>query len=257
MTHVKAAIKLMLVMGWSLLLVPPQLLVLLCTRGLAAFWIPQLWHRGLCFVLGLKVEVKGQPVRGRHVVYVSNHVSHFDIPVIGRTLRAAFIAKGEMQSWPVAGFMARLQQTVFISRASRDGVAVTRMVAAVLAQGRSLVLFPEGTTSGGVDVAPFKSSLFAILFPPEGGDWLVQPFTIRVERIGGRPVTDQDTRDHYAYYGAMPAGPHAWNFLRGSGATVRMLFHPPIASGPQHDRKSLAALTREIVASGLPAVTSP
>lgn len=255
MASLKAGLKLLALVLWSLLLVPLQLLVMLFTRGRVAFWITRLWHRGVCAVLGLKVRVEGQPVRDRQAVFVSNHISHFDIPVIGRTLHAAFVAKGEMRDWPVAGFMARLQQTVFISRKSQDGKEVTRMVAEVMAKGRSLVLFPEGTTSSGTSVATFKSTLFAILFPPEPAPWLVQPFTIVVEAADGRAVTDQRHRDIYAFYGEMQAGPHAWNFLKRSGATLRLVFHAPIESSPEHNRKSLAAMTQQIIASALPGPT--
>jgi 1-acyl-sn-glycerol-3-phosphate acyltransferase len=247
----KALLRIILLVLWSLLLVPVQLLVMLFSRGTAAFRITQLWHRGVCAILGLRVEVRGQPVQDGQAVYVSNHVSHFDIPVIGSVLRAAFVAKAEMAKWPVAAFMARLQQTVFISRDSRDGSKVAERIAAEVSAGRSLLLFPEGTTSDGSAVAPFKSTLFAILFPPTPTPWRVQPFTLRVRIANGEVVRTQAQRDAYAYYGDMHAGRHAWTFLRSRGATITLIFHAPIVSSADLDRKSLAALAQGIVAQGL------
>lgn len=251
----KAILRVLLLLLWSAALVPVQLLVMLFSRGKAAFRITQLWHRGVCLVLGLRVRVVGLPVHAQQAVYVSNHVSHFDIPVIGSVLRAAFVAKAEMAKWPVAAFMARLQQTVFISRESRDGPKVAQRIAAEISAGRSLLLFPEGTTSDGSTVAPFKSTLFAILFPPTPAPWLVQPFTLVVLATDGKPVRDQAGRDVYAYYGDMHAGRHAWAFLRSRGAIVQLVFHEPIRSSEELDRKSLAALAHRVVRSGLPGVS--
>lgn len=240
-SHVRAVLKLLGLILWSTLLVPLQCLVLLRAVRMDPYTITRLWHRGVCFIIGLRVQVNGVPLTAMRTVYVSNHVSHFDIPVLGSVLKGSFVAKDDMARWPVAGFMARLQQTIFISRDPRAGRAVTESIAEQLRRGRSLILFPEGTTGDGSDVMPFKSTIFGILFAgdAEMSAQAVQPLSICVLEVDGRLVRSQEDRDGYAYYGDMHAGAHAWGFLRSSGARIEVRFSDAIAPDAALDRKAL------------------
>lgn len=256
LTHVRAAAKLTGLLAWSALLVPVQLLFMWRARRDSqtdAYQITKLWHRGVCALIGVRVQVSGAPLSPNRVVYVSNHVSHFDIPVLGSVLKGSFVAKSDMARWPIAGFMARLQQTVFISRDPRAGRAVTDSIAEQLRCGRSLILFPEGTTSDGSDVLPFKSTIFGILF---AGDAemranAIQPVIIRVLEVDGRPVQSQLDRDGYAFYGDMHAGAHAWTFLRSKGAYIEVRFANAINAEAGLDRKALAQKAHSDVRAGL------
>lgn len=256
LTHVRAAAKLAGLLAWSALLVPMQLFAIWRARRFGrgnAYAITRLWHRGVCALIGLQVQVHGKPIHDSRMVFVSNHVSHFDIPVLGSVLKGSFIAKDDMARWPVAGFMARLQQTVFISRDPRAGQAVSEHIAVQLQSGRSLILFPEGTTSNGSDVLPFKTTIFGILF--DGGSDVsaraVQPVTIRVHAVDGRTVVSQTDRDGYAFYGDMPAGLHAWAFLRSKGARIEVRFADAITADARMDRKALAQRAHQVVRAGL------
>jgi len=257
-THARAFAKLAGLLAWSALLVPPQLLFLWRARRFGStdtYSVTKLWHRGVCALLGLRVQIDGVPLCASRTVYVSNHISHFDIPVLGSVLKGSFVAKDDMARWPIAGFMARLQQTVFISRDPRAGRAVTDNIAGQLRSGRSLILFPEGTTSDGSDVLPFKSSIFGILFAGDSeiSATAVQPLTIRVLAVNGQPVCSQLDRDGYAFYGDMQAGAHAWAFLRSKGATIELRFLSAITADAALDRKALALRAHAAVIAGLTA----
>ena len=234
-----------------LMLAPIQLLVLAMTRGRTAMALPVLFHRLVCAVLGIKVDVRGKPAPAARVVFISNHLSHLDIPAIGSVLRACFVAKDDIRGWPVFGPLAGLQQTVFISRDPRRAADAAPQLRRTLDAGHSLVLFPEGTTSDGSAVLPFKSSIFAMLVDPTLRDVVLQPMTIDLVAIDGRATANGGDRDGYAYHGDMQLLPHLLAFMRLSGARLRLTFHECLAQEDDRSRKVLAAQAHARVAQGL------
>lgn len=238
----------------SVVAMPLQWLVLRFTRGRASFVVPRMWYRCLRAALGIRAEVVGAPRDAGRTLFVGNHVSHFDIPLLGSLLGARFLAKDDMERWPGMRFVGGLGQTLFISRRARDAASVAAAVTAQMHPGHDLVLFAEGTTSSGVRVAPFKSSLFSLVLGGQAESaWTLQPFTLDVRSVDGRALQAGGDRDGYAYYGGMDAGAHVSRFLRMSGAVVRVVFHAPVTVMPGDDRKALASQVHAIVASGLPA----
>ncbi|MGH8032467.1 MAG: lysophospholipid acyltransferase family protein [Luteimonas sp.] len=263
-----AALKLTAMVLVSAVLMPAQTVLLRCSRGPTAYRMPRLWHRCLCAILGLKVEVVGTRYIGGPTLFVGNHVSHFDILAIGSALPASFIAKDDMERWPGIAFVAGLQQTVFVSRRARDAAAVAAQVGDAMRRGNHLVLFAEGTTSNGATVAPFKSSLFALVAGGGngGGDgsgsgsgsgsggaaaWTIQPFTIDLREVDGLPLCDDADRDGYAFYGDMDAGAHVHAFLRSRGARIRLVLHTPIRITAELSRKALASQAHTQVAAAI------
>ena len=229
---------------------PLQWLLLRLHRGRRAGLLPRAFHRAACRIFGLRVEASGAPSPGR-TVFVANHLSHLDVMVLGSLLDASFVAKDEIDGWPVLGWLARLQQTVFVSRDPRAARAVTVALRNALASGRSLVLFPEGTSSDGRDVLPFKSSAF-VLFGEAGMENVgLQPVTVELLAVAGRGRDDGFDRDLYAYHGDASLGPHMLRFLGSRGARVGVRFHTPIEAPQVLDRKALAQRVRERVVSGL------
>src|SRR5690606_21982668 len=111
-----AVFKFLQFLFWCALLIPPQVAIMLFTRGKPAYVLPQLWHKLICRAFGLSVEVVNQPETDRQALYVSNHISYLDIPVISCVLSASFVAKADVARWPVFGLLAKLHQTVFVSR---------------------------------------------------------------------------------------------------------------------------------------------
>jgi len=239
----------------SVPLLPLQWLLMRVTRGRGAFVLPRLWFACLRKAMGIRVEVVGTPRSGGGTLFVGNHISHFDIVVLGSLLHARFIAKNDMERWPGMRRLGALAQTLFISRRRIDAANVAAAVAAQIRPDHDVVLFAEGTTSSGERVAPFKSSLFSLFL---GGDanarpWTLQPFTMDILSVDGRRLAHGGERDAYAFYGSMQAGAHVLRFLRASGAAVRVTFHAPLAIAPGTDRKALAQQVHGIVASALAA----
>lgn len=255
----RATSKVALMLLASLLLMPPQWLLMRFTRGRASFVLPRLWFGCMRRALGIRVEVIGAPRAGGGTVFVGNHVSHFDIVLLGSLLRARFIAKNDMEDWPGMRLVGELAQTLYISRRRRDAASVAATLAAQMRADHDMVLFAEGTTSSGERVAPFKSSLFSLLLgrPHDDPAWILQPFTLDLRSVDGRALSAGGKRDGYAFHGDMQAGTHVSRFLRSSGAVVRVVFHPPIAIAAGVDRKTLAAQAHAMVAAGLTADAAP
>ena len=232
---------------------PLQWVVRRFSHGKASFVLPRWWFACLRHAMGIRVEVVGMPRDAGGTVFVGNHVSHFDIVVLGSLLHARFIAKNDMERWPGMRFIGELGQTLFISRRRGDAASVAADLSAKMRPGQDLVLFPEGTTSSGERVAPFKSSLFSLFLDGQAGGhaWTMQPFTLDIRSVDGRALSDGGDRDIYAFHGGMEAGAHVKRFLRLSGAVVRVVFHPPVTVPAGTDRKALSAQLHGIVASGL------
>jgi len=249
----RAGVKIAAIVLASVVLMPVQWVLMRFTRGRVAFVLPRFWFGLLRRVLGIRVEVVGTPRDGGGTVFVGNHVSHFDIVLLGSLLRARFIAKDDMERWPGMRFVGSLAQTLFISRRRRDAASVAATIAAQMRPDHDLVLFAEGTTSSGERVAPFKSSLFSLFLGSQanGAAWTPQPFTLDIRSVDGRSLSMGGDRDGYAFHSNMAAGAHVNRFLRLSGAVVRVVFHPPITIPADIDRKALAAQVHDVVASGL------
>lgn len=251
MRNLRAALKLIAFALLVVAILPTQSLLLMMKWERAAARWGQLWHRAVCGVLGIEVVVEGQPLDDGLAAYVGNHLSYLDIPVVASVVRGSFIAKREMRGWPVFGWLAMLQRTVFISRDRCDAAQVMVQIDAVLGSGRNLIVFPEGTSSAGARVLPFKSSLFSVLRRHLDKGLKIQPFTIDLCVVDGCSANKLADRDAYAYYGDIMLAPHLWAFMRGSGAQVRLVFHSPLALSEGIDRKSMAMLAHGHVTSGL------
>ena len=214
--------------------------------------VPTFFHRTTCFIFGVKVGIEGSPVKDAHVIYVGNHLSYIDIPAIGSVLPATFISKAEVRNWPVFGILARLSKTIFIER---DKSAALKCIADInlsLKKGYSLILFPEGTSTKGVEILPFKSSIFELFLSNElKENLIVQPFTVTINKIEGRPVRHEDEHDIYAWYGDMTMLPHLWNIAKSTGVEILLNFHTPLPAVNYTNRKIFALEAQKLVAQGL------
>lgn len=249
-----AVFKIVLMIIWTLPLVVVQCVVLLFSKGPGSYYVPQFWHNGISSIIGLKTEVRGEKIADAQTIFVGNHLSYLDIFALGSNIRASFIAKEEIAHWPVIGFLSSVQQTAFISRSSDQAKKVANSLANMLAVGKGLILFPEGTSSEGRTVLPFKSSLFSLVRDEATGKAIqIQPFTITLLETDGHQLDDTSnaSRDLYAWYGDMDFGPHFWKFLTTSGAKIRITFHPVVQPQPEQDRKILSKMAWETVHSSL------
>ena len=213
--------------------------------------MPRSFHRLLVRLLGFQVRVHGSMAVTPPVLFVANHSSYLDIPVLGALIPGAFIAKAEVERWPLFGVLARLQRTVFVERRSARTGDHRNEMRARLANGQNLILFPEGTSSDGMCVLPFKSGLFgAIEDKATPVPILVQPVSITCTEIDGLPIT-RAWRPYYAWFGDMTLVGHLWNVFKLGRFTVDVVFHAPLSPAAFADRKALAAHCRQQVAYGI------
>ena len=212
--------------------------------------LPRLFHRRLCRALGIHVAVHGEPARDGGVLFVANHLSWADIPVLGSELLASFVAKSEVNGWGFVGWMADLQRTIYVERERRQAAGEQRnAIAERLAAHENVILFPEGTSSDGVHVLPFKSSLFAVVEGDGSEGFLIQPVTIAYTRLNGLPITRRQLPS-IAWIGDTELGPHALDFVRLGRVRAEIHFHPPVRRADFADRKALARHCRDVVAQG-------
>jgi 1-acyl-sn-glycerol-3-phosphate acyltransferase len=197
--------------------------------------------RAVCAVIGVKVEAQGALPSPAPRFVVSNHVSWTDIIALASLYPFVFLAKSEVARWPVLGVLARLQGTVFVERGAKQDVArVNDALADILRAGHDLVVFPEGTSSDGVDILPFRSAHFA---PLEMMDARGEAPTLAPVAIA---YSDGANRIDVGWYGDMTFLPHLWSLMKRGRAQCHISFGEAIETSGK-DRKALAAETRASV----------
>ncbi len=230
------------------LMIPVQLLALRFDWPLRRR-LPRYWHRMALWFLGIRVHVHGTLETNRPLMIAANHASWKDILVLGSLADVAFIAKTEVASWPVFGFLARLQKTIFVVREEkrRTGEQVNE-IAARMAHGEIVVLFPEGTTSDGNRILGIKSSLFgaaAAALPKEGeGVVHVQPVAIAYTRVQGMPM-GRYHRPIAGWPGDVGLVEHLIGVLRAGALDVDVTFGETVEFKKGASRKALATRTEE------------
>ncbi|MGE5514214.1 MAG: lysophospholipid acyltransferase family protein [Bacteroidota bacterium] len=237
---------------WTLLAVPPYLVLTSCGyRGYIHY--TRAYFRVCNRLLGFRVVVRGAAIApDRPVLFVSNHTSYLDILILGSVLDANFVAKAEVSGWPGFGYLARIAKTVFIER-SRGATGRERdQLGTRLAQGDSLILFPEGTSNDGNRVLPFKSAFFAVAQhnTAAGTPLPVQPVSVAYTRLDGR-VMGRAFRPFYAWYGDMTLAGHLFDALGLGELTVEVIFHPVVTIADFTDRKALANHCHDVVSYGV------
>ncbi len=191
----------------------------------------------LC-VLGIFVITKSKPVdKGalKNVLVVSNHMSYLDILCISSVFPSLYITSVEVQRAFFLGLIARLGGSLFVERRSKSLLLkeIDR-IASVLKDGFTITLFPEGTSSNGEKVLPFKSALFSTA---EKAGVKVQPICIKYTQINKGPVTPEN-RDLAFYYGDIEFFPHLLKLFFVKNMSVEITFIEPPDNQPI-DRKDL------------------
>lgn len=254
MIAARLAFRVMAFIALCIMVIGIQSILLKFYRGPKSYIVPWLWQNGIRKSFGIKVIVEGTPVRDRQTLYVGNHLSYLDIPVVGSFVFGSFIARGDLARWPLFGLLSKTQQTVFISRERKDAAREKDAIEQLIREGKNLIIFAEGTSSDGSSVLPFKSSLFGLALSrdnPAHKPMTVQPFTISLLAVDGRPATGNTVRDQYAWHGDMTLPPHIKSFARLRGATIKLTFHPPRDAALYNDRKALCQDCYNDVARGL------
>lgn len=248
---VRAIFTVVLFVSWTLLLLPVQML-LLRLRHPARRSLPQFYHQAVAWFFRLRVRVEGSPSSAVPTLFVINHVSWLDIVVLSGVMPVSFIAKSEIAAWPFFGLLAKLQRTVFVDRAARQRTAEHRDdMRERLAAGDNLVLFPEGTSSDGLRVLPFKSAFFAAAEQPVNGKpLLVQPVSLGYAQLNHMPV-GRRWMPIFAWVGDEDLLPHLWRYLKAGPAEAVVEFHQPVLISDFTSRKEMAAHCHQVVIEGL------
>lgn len=243
----RAAILIVLVFGCLLLL----LLVRLIEWPICGLHRPVTPHitqfvcRNALRVLRIPLNVAGQPLQGQAAV-VANHTSWLDIFVLNASKRIYFVSKSEVAGWPGIGWLARATGTLFIKRERSQAHAQTKIMQARLLAGHKLLFFPEGTSTDGQQVLPFKTTLFASFMAPELRDTLqVQPVSVVYHAPEGEP------KEFYGWWGDMEFATNLISTLatRRQGS-IDVIYHPALKVADFADRKALARAAEMAVRVG-------
>ena len=211
---------------------------------------PHAYHKFVARLFGIRIRVVGAPVKDQGVLLLANHTGWMDIVIFSAVMPLSFVAKSEVNTWPFFGTLARLQRSVFVTRQRRSQAVEARDdIRDRLMAGDALVLFPEGTSSDGNKVLPFKSALLGAAEAEIGGRHvLVQPVSTAYTGVHGIPM-GRETRPLFAWYGDMELVPHLWEALKAGPLDVVMEFHPPLSLDAM-DRKQLAKEAEIAVRAG-------
>jgi lyso-ornithine lipid O-acyltransferase len=231
----------------TLPLMPLQAFFLLAWPNMAR-QLPHLYHKALCRLLGFKTVVHGHLPEGGQCLIVANHVSWIDIVVLSAVAPLSFVAKREVGSWPLFGWLAKLQRSVFVNRERRHSTQQSRSeLETRLAAGDRLVLFPEGTSHDGASVLPFKSSFFAAATAPEIS---LVPVTLVYKQHRGLPLTRRN-RGRFAWYADMDLLPHLWGALCAGSLTVEIIIHSPLDVETSLNRKTASEVSERKIRRSL------
>ncbi len=231
-------------------------IIFLLPRSRASVWYMGIFMRFLLWLAGIKIVVHGNLSKHRPLLVIANHISIFEIATFPVAFGGSFIAKKEMESWPLVGWVARKFGVVFIDRRPSHAKDALKLVQDTLSKvSYPMFLFPEGTTTNGSYVKPFKSTLFNFI---ENSDVLVQPMAMHYRFRDGSPICDDDLAEHFAYFNNanQDMGPTCSRersafgqvfhimVLGGFMVEITIMPPPPLAG---MDRKQIAETLQKIV----------
>ncbi|MCQ8279735.1 1-acyl-sn-glycerol-3-phosphate acyltransferase [Acetobacteraceae bacterium KSS8] len=259
--NLRVARRIVLILGWTALsCVVQSAMLILPGRGKVVF--AACYWSVVSRLMGMRVRVLGKPAgqaprsERRPVIYVCNHSSWIDVPVLGGKLHACFVAKEEVGGWPLVGTVARLGRTLFVSRQRKATGRERDDMSLRLKAGDDLILFPEGTSSDGSRVLPFHSSFFAAAKggataePPALGEIpLIQPVSVVYDQLGTLPV-GRANRTVFSWYGDMDLAPHFIQLARWRGMRASIWLHDPLDPVDFASRKALSQAAWTAIARG-------
>jgi len=199
-------------------------LVTFCTR---------IWASWNTFVLGIKVKLINEDLieKGQNYFIIGNHLSYLDVILIGCKKPGLFVGKKEVKYWPLLGQLAWLGGTIFVDR-SKKGPTANRpyigQIAKYLKKGLNILVFPEGTSSNGEGVLPFKKAIFS---SPILAEIPILPIALRYTSVNKQPF-GPDNRDLVTWHSDMTFVDHFWGVLNLKGSEVEVVINPPIVEKP-------------------------
>ena len=214
---------------------------------------PLFFYKVIKNITGINIDTEGFKKTGQQstgTLYIANHVSWFDILCLGSILNARFIAKKEVASMGIFGFLAKLSNTFFIDNVNKNKIyQYNNFIREKLISGESLILFPEGTTSDGNNIRRFKSSLFECINSSESLI-NVQPISICYARKNNIPMGIYSRR-FIAWVGETSMVSSMKEFLSSGSITVNLIFHPKVSMNQFDNRKELSSFCEKQILIGL------
>ena len=231
-------LRLIIFLLLTLALLPFQFIIVFFIKNYA-YIIPYFYHKICLRIFGIKIKTFGKVSINSPILLISNHASYLDIIILGSLFKTSFIAKKEISKWPLLGILAKLQNTIFIDRRVSSLKNQENQIIKHLNEKKNLVIFPEGTSSDGNRVLPFKSSLFNIFEKNLNSKILVQTITIVYKKINGIPMNRID-RKNITWHSNMDLIPNIFNVLKKLSIEVEIIFNDEFLPSKEYDRKKIA-----------------
>src|SRR5262245_23260837 len=152
----RGTFRLLTYLTLTLVMVPTYLLAVALRVRPVIRWMPVVYHRMVCTILGIRVRVFGARSAVTPTLYVCNHVSYLDIAVLGGLIPGSFVAKAEVATWPFFSTLAKAQRTIFIERRTGETSSSRDEMMKRLNTRDNLMLVPEGPSRDGTRVPPFR-----------------------------------------------------------------------------------------------------
>jgi len=234
---------------WVMLIIvslPGGLLTMLPGAGNWNSLYVQWFMKGTCLLFGIRTKVTGASPSMHGTLFVANHASYIDIIILGGLLPMRFTPKSDIKSWPFFGLLTDLSRPIYINRKQRSALqGHFDEIMQALHDGDNILIFPEGTTSDGNEVMPFKSSMLQLVAGEQAKDVPLQPITLAYTKHNGQAITDGQ-RDRFAWYWEMSFLPHFWQLLHIRTATVHVHFHEPVHTASFPDRKAITQHCQQV-----------
>lgn len=208
--------------------------------------LTKIWAKWNTFVLGITVRLVNDDLieKGQNYFIIGNHLSYLDIILVGCKKAGLFVAKKEVKYWPLLGQLAWLGGSLFVDR-SKKGPTANRpyigQIADYLKKGLTILVFPEGTSSNGEGVLPFKKAIFSSPILAENP---ILPLTLRYKSVNKQPFSPENC-DLVTWHSDMTFVDHFWGVLNLKGFEVDIIVNPPLLEKPV-DENNVFAQAKEL-----------
>lgn len=241
LTYVLSAVAVTIAFLW-----PPLELAAYLRFRAGQWFIARTFHKIIATMLGLNISVKGQPAPSRPLLVIANHVSWLDIVAISSMLPAIFVTQHGVASWPVFGRLAKLSPSIFVNRdRKREVIQTIDCISDALSVDDVVAIFPEGTSTDGTAVLPFRSALLgAVRETLHKAEDLravhVQPVSVRYAGPNRR-LAAWAREDDSSFFS------HLLQVIRLRRIDVTLRWEAPIPADIQADRKALARTLEQTI----------
>lgn len=207
-----------------------------------------------CILMGIQRKYCDPPPREKNFLFVGNHLGFLDILILSSHRPTVFVTSVEMQNSPFLGLLCEMGGCLFVERRNRRRLPQEiSLIREVLREGANIAIYPEGTSSDGSRVLPFKKSLLASA--AESGA-AIKIMVLNYRKINGEPISHK-WRDYVCWYGDLGFVSSLWRLFSLKSINAELSFHDEIEFGPDHDRRVIAEHAQRIVEQHFAAIPLP